>query len=367
MSLDLISIRRELHQIPELAFLEHRTRDFILNRLKEMQDLKIHEFAGSTGLLVEYSRGEGPYRLFRADMDALPVTEGTGCGFSSRHQGLMHACGHDVHMTVLLGLIESVLNDRLERNLLFLFQPAEEGQGGAESVLAEGLIQSFTVDKAYALHVGSGKPVGEISSRAGVFFGIPQEFDVRFLGRSAHAAFPEQGVNALQAGMEFLRLMEDGIQNLAQQERVIFHAGKMQAGTVRNVVPDLCVIEGTQRSLKKGIRDKINELILENSAKAAARTGAEYEVDFLCTYDPVVNDAGMVDDLKRVCGELNLDYREAETALTGEDFGFFTSLYPGLLFWLGSGCDYPLHSDRFLADEACIPVGVKVFRALAEL
>ncbi len=365
MSWDLGQIRRELHQIPELAFAENATKALLLRYLRTLEGIRIHTFERSTGILVEHSHGEDAYRLFRADMDALPVSENTGCGFTSQNPGMMHACGHDVHMTVLLGLIERVVALRPERNLLFLFQPAEEGQGGAESILGEGLIQQFPIRGVFALHVASGLPVGKVASRSGVFFGIPQEFDVVFKGVSSHAAYPEQGVNALLTALDFMRLMQREIADLAQKERVIWHVGKMSSGTVRNVVPGLCKLEGTQRSLAKAVKEQVNTLTLKNCALAAAKTGAEYEVNFLGTYDPVVNDAELVEELQKVCAETGIAFEEAETALTGEDFGFFTSLYPGLLFWLGSGCGHPLHSDKYLAEEACIPVGIRIFERLA--
>lgn len=365
MKTDLFALRRELHQIPEPAFAENRTKALLLAHLNRLEGIRIREFAQSTGILVEYSHGEGDYRLFRADMDALPIRENTGCDFASATAGMMHACGHDIHMTVLMGLIDRITSLKARRNLLFLFQPAEEGQGGAECVLAEGLIQSYSVSEAYALHVGSGLPVGTVSSRAGIFFGIPQEFDVRFTGKSAHAAYPEQGINALQAGIRWLNLMQTGVEGLKQLERTIFHVGKMSSGAIRNVVPDLCVLEGTHRTLSKAQKERVNALIRANCAAVAAETGAEGKADFLCSYDPVVNSEALVAELKSACQRAGVNWKEAEIAMTGEDFGFFTTLYPGLLFWLGSGCDQPLHSDRFLADEACIPVGIKVFEELA--
>jgi N-acetyldiaminopimelate deacetylase len=361
----MISLRRQLHQTPELAFEEFRTRDLLLSWLEGMKGIRIHRFQGSTGILVEYTAGEGDYRLFRADMDALPVTERTGCSYQSGREGMMHACGHDIHMTVLMGLIERVCVLKPERNLLFLFQPAEEGKGGAESVLAEGLIQSFPVCEVYALHVASGLEVGTVSSRAGIFFGIPQEFDVAFKGKAAHAAYPEQGVNAMAAARKWLDRMDEGVAEIAARDRVIFHIGKMEAGTIRNVVPDLCRLEGTHRSLDKGVRDRINELILASAAACKQEFGVEYGADFLCSYDPVVNDGKLAEALREVCSREGYSFQEAETAMTGEDFGFFTSIWPGLLFWLGSGCNEPLHSDKFLPDEACIPVGVDIMAALA--
>ncbi|MDP3114172.1 MAG: amidohydrolase [Candidatus Cloacimonadaceae bacterium] len=363
--MDLIAIRHALHQLPEIAFEEHQTKAAILAQLKDVDDVVVHEFLSSPGILVEYTVCEGDYRLFRADMDALPITENTACEYQSVHQGMMHACGHDVHMTVLLGLIDHIAKTKPKRNLLFLFQPAEEGKGGAESVLAEGLIQQFPVSEVFALHVGSGLPVGSVSSREGIFFGIPQEFDVRFLGKSAHVAYPEMGVNALQAGVDLINAMKHDIEQLSQTERVIFHIGKMAAGNIRNVIADKCILEGTHRSLRNSVCHHINDLILKNCDAVAEANKAEYEVDFLCSYDPVINDRKLTQELGRLCAENGIEYIEAETAMTGEDFGFFTSRYPGLLFWLGGGCDDALHSDKFLPLDACVDIGVLIFAALA--
>jgi N-acetyldiaminopimelate deacetylase len=365
MQKDLIAIREQLHQIPEIAFEERLSSQFILQQLSELEGIVIHKFKNSTGILVEYSHGEGAHRLFRADMDALPITENTGKACQSKHPGMMHACGHDVHITILIGLIQRVCEEQPQKNLLFLFQPAEEGKGGAESVLAEGLIQSFAIESVYALHVASNMPVGTVSSRAGVFFGLPQEFDVMFKGKAAHAAYPEQGVNALEAALTFMALMNTDMEDLKAEHRVIFHIGKIESGTVRNVVPDFCRIEGTHRSLERSARDAMNEYIRLNSMEAARQTGAEASYDLLCSYDPVVNDAALVSKLEALCPALEITYLPADPAMTGEDFGFFTSLYPGMLFWLGSGCDQPLHSDKFYPDPACIEKGVKLFYALA--
>jgi len=368
--IDLEHIRRQLHEIPELAFQEKKTKAYVLKTLKSIipqkdHTWKIEEFKHSNGLLVSYRPSDTPFRLFRADMDALPIPEDSGAAYASHHAGLMHACGHDVHMTILLGLISRVVESHPSRNLLFLFQPAEEGQGGAQSILNEGLIQQYDIASAYALHVASEMPVGKVSSRSGVFFGIPQEFDVLFTGQAAHAAFPEKGKNALSAGREFLKRMERAASELQQNNRLIFHVGKFDAGTIRNIIPDFCKLEGTHRTLSPEIRDKLNTWLFEISSRVAEEHGVTAKVDLLCTYDPVVNDPELVETLAAKCYELGLDFTEAETAMTGEDFGFFTTLYPGLLFWLGSGCDQPLHSGKFLPDPACIEPGVKLMFKLA--
>ncbi len=377
MVFDTLALRRLLHQSPEMAFGEQRTKAILLQHLRSIMDhhapgwvtacpFSIHEFATSPGILVEYTVDDGPYRLFRADMDALPVSENTACDFASQTPGMMHACGHDIHMTVLMGLIDALCVTGSRRNLLFLFQPAEEGQGGAESVLAEGILQRYPIESVIALHVGSDMPVGTVASRAGIFFGIPQEYDVEFRGRAAHVAFPEKGVNAISAALDFMNRMQEDISTLEKSQRVIFHVGKISGGTIRNVIADRCVLEGTHRSLDKPARDMMNSLIHTNAEAAAQTIGAEQEARLLCSYDPVVNHPVLVEELAAKCQTLDVRYSTAPVVMTGEDFGFFTSMYPGLLFWLGSGSSYPLHSDRFLPDEACIAIGIKVFLALAK-
>jgi N-acetyldiaminopimelate deacetylase len=368
---DPVLLRHALHQIPELAFEEYETHRLLISHLEDMlsanDSFRIIRFMTSQGILVEY-RGAGieaGFKLFRADMDALPTVEKTNCGFVSIHPGMMHACGHDVHMAVLMGLIHRVLRQSPKQNLLFLFQPAEEGKGGAQSIIAENVLQTYDIRAAFALHVGSEMPVGSISSKAGIFFGIPQEFDVKFIGKAAHVAFPEKGINALACGMQFYREINAGIAKLAEQERVIFHVGKMSAGQIRNIIADECLLEGTHRSLDSGVRDAINMLIKSYAERVAGQYGAQCEVQLLGSYDPVVNDTALELNLQEVCAELDYQYIPAETVMTGEDFGFFTSMYPGLLFWLGSGNGHPLHSGSFLPADECIAVGIDLMWGLA--
>jgi len=363
--MDLTKVRKELHQIPELAFQEVKTRELLLSYLQKLPDIIIHRFANSNGILVEYAHGKGDYLLFRADMDALPIEEKTGCDFASRHRGMMHACGHDIHMTVLLGLIFKVVESGTRKNLLFLFQPAEEGLGGAESVLAEGLIQSYQVSCVFALHVSGKLPLGTVSAKAGIFFAIPQEFDVEFIGKPAHAAFPQDGKNALKGGLEFFQKMDEYIKNLQSTETVIFNIGLMQSGNIRNIIPDRCLLQGTHRTLSKEVRNRVNAEINAQAAKTAAKHQLGFEFRLLCTYDPVVNDSLLIKRLETTCRELDLNYQESGVFMTGEDFGFFTTLYPGLLFWLGAGEEAgDLHSDKFLPDDRCIQTGINLFYQL---
>ncbi|PKN80266.1 MAG: amidohydrolase [Candidatus Cloacimonetes bacterium HGW-Cloacimonetes-1] len=366
MKIDSISLRKNLHRIPELAFEEHKTKALLLSILLKMSGIRIHQFETNTGILVEYSHGEGSYKLFRADMDALPIAEKTGCSFSSLHPGIMHACGHDMHMAILMGLISQIVSEKPQKNLLFLFQPAEEGKGGAEAVLKEGIVQTFPIESVYALHVSGKLPVGTVSAKAGIFFAIPQEFDVQFIGKAAHAAFPADGRNALDAGVDFYAQMQAQTAELSHAERLIFHVGTMESGSIRNIVPDRCVLEGTHRTLTRDMSERLNTLLL-NTAKAVAQSHSlDYKVDFLCSYDPVINDKALYEKLGTVCAEMNVKCLESGVFMTGEDFGFFTTRYPGLLFWLGaSSNNQDLHSDVFLPDDKCIKLGIDIFERIA--
>lgn len=371
---DPIFLRHELHKIPEIAYQEHKTKALILKYLQELTSTRgvkelfeIIEFSQSNGILVVYAAGaeRDDFQLFRADMDALPSDEQTGYDFTSEHEGMMHACGHDVHMAVLMGLIQRVWIMRPKCNLLFLFQPAEEGEGGAESILAEGILQRYPISSAFALHVGSDMPVGTVSSKAGIFFGIPQEFDLRFIGKAAHVAFPEKGINALTPALDFFSSIQPAIEDLKKTERVIFHVGKMTAGRIRNIIADECLLQGTHRTLNVETKHRVSELIQTHAKLAAAKSQAEMELKFLGSFDPVVNDTALVERLKCYCTELGYEFIQAETQMTGEDFGFFTSIYPGLMFWLGSGSDQALHSKYFLPEDGCINVGIDLMWALA--
>lgn len=364
MTFDLPRIRERFHRIPELAFSEFRTKALILEYLQALPGIRIRQFAHNTGILVEYRHAATPYRLFRADMDALPLQEQTGCAYTSEHPGMMHACGHDMHITILLGLVGQVCHRRPDVNALFLFQPAEEGKGGAEAVLMEGIIQEYDIDRVYALHVASNMPVGSIGSRAGIFFALPQEFDVRFIGKSAHVAFPEDGIDAMRSGIAFYNEMASRVSELAQQHRIIFHIGKMSAGDIRNVIADACVLEGTHRSFDKAVSEELNGLINQVAMAVAQAHHTDYQVDYLCKYDPVINAPAIVQNVKDAAAGEGIDYIESPAVMTGEDFGAFNSRYPGALFWLGSGCGESLHSPRFLPSADCLEVGLRVFWAL---
>ena len=361
--LNLYQIRKELHKIPERGFEEFKTTEFLKSILSGYANIKILTF-DFTGFIVEYASGKGSYKLFRADMDALPIPENENCPFRSRHEGMMHACGHDLHMTILLGLIDKVVSENLNENLLFVFQPAEEGQGGAERILKTGILEGYNISSAYALHVNGHLPLGTIASKGGVFFANTQEITVRFRGRSAHVAFPQNGRNALAGGADFyLNLKSRILKEFSGQPRAICEFGRMQAGTVMNAVAADCVLEGTMRAFEQEDWGILKEIVNGTARESSEKFGLKYEIIYKSFYQRVVNDSDLCRELKLISQSLNIDFQEAEAVFTGEDFGYFAARYPSLLFWLGvhSGKIMDLHSSDFLPDERAIDIGVEVF------
>ncbi|MBN2830393.1 MAG: amidohydrolase [Candidatus Cloacimonetes bacterium] len=361
--MDLIKVRQDLHRIPELAFNEHKTTEYIVNTLSQypVEVIRLEP----TGVIAVYKGGEGEYSLFRCDMDALPLTEQTDCDFHSEHEGVMHACGHDIHMTIMLGFIHEVCTLKPKKNLLFLFQPAEEGKGGAEHVIKSGILKNWKIKSAFALHSSPDYPVGTVATKSGIFFGIPEEFVIEFEGRNSHAAFPNKGVDALYAGVQFYNLMQSHITKLfAATDPVIFHIGVMQAGEAENILAGKCRMKGTHRTLSAENHKLMNRMITDTGEAVQALTGAKFRFVEVSTYEAVNNNENLFTIFRDIL-PADVAFVESESVMTGEDFGFFTSLYPSLLFWLGTGVSANgLHSPKFLPQQEAIHIGIKIFMEL---
>jgi len=362
----LYAIRKRLHETPELAFTEFGTQEIIIDALKGYKELKLTRFS-PTGLLYDYHEGgDSEYILFRADMDALPLAEDTGCDFTSKNPGLCHACGHDVHMTILIGLISYCVDKHIPQNILFLFQPAEESLGGAPHIIKTGNLTRYNIKNAYALHVTGRFPTGSIGIKPGILLGIPQEFNIDIHGKDGHVAAPQNGRDALMAGISFINEMNMLIaRRFPPQEPVIFHIGHVAAGRVRNSIPDYCRLEGTTRSLKTQIRDAINDLMLSVTKSIESSHGVRIRITLLQTYAPVINDPQTTEEfIKNLPPDIKVC--STEYSMTGEDFGFFTELYPSVMFWLGTDTAEDLHSKRFLPNERSIDIGIQAMASIVE-
>jgi N-acetyldiaminopimelate deacetylase len=362
--LDLIQIRKDLHQIPELAFQEFKTKKYIENILESYDSIQIYEVA-ETGLLAEYSHSNENYLLFRADMDALPFFEKTTCTFQSEHPGIMHACGHDIHMTILLGLIDYVANSGLQKNILFLFQPAEEGKGGAKKVLESEIFKQFSIQACFALHVSGKYSVGSIASKAGIFFANTQEIDVIIKGKSAHVAFPLEGIDTIDTMLIFLAEVKKLIHHYkAHGKRIVCYFGKIASGNIRNAISDNTILEGTVRALEiVDFHDFLRDLDAKKK-KIEKRTKSQITLSLSHFYQGVDNNEKLVRQLEFFCHKNGYHYYYTDAEMTGEDFGYFSQLYPSLLFWLGASnkTQTDLHSPYFLPSDQVINIGLSLFK-----
>lgn len=363
--MNLKQIRKDLHQIPELAFNEHKTQKYILEILNRYPGLEIYTF-DFPGIVAVYKINNDDYKLFRADMDALPISENTGCDYRSTHKGKMHACGHDIHMTILIGLINKVINNALGQNLIFLFQPAEEGKGGAKRVLNTGILDKFKIKEVYALHVNGKFSLGTIATRPGIFFANTEEVDLKFYGKSSHVAFPENGKDALWASVLFYHEFRKRINTLDNNNKILCKFGKLNSGVARNVIADFSLLEGTLRAFNQADK-KLLEKSLKSIAKdVAEKSNLDYKVKFSNEYVAVNNSEGLFLKLRTISKQLSYEFYRAKPVMTAEDFGYFTQKYKGLLFWLGAGNNYDLHSPQFLPDDSVIDYGVEIFYKLAK-
>ena len=284
VSLNPIELRHTLHKFPELMFQEFRTTETLIKSIMGINNIIIHRPL-ETGLLVEYKVNDGNFYLFRADIDALQIKEETGVTFASTNN-LMHACGHDVHTAILYGLLKHVVLNKINRNILFLFQPGEEGGGGAERIINSGVLNNYNIDKAFALHVTDEYEKGVIASTPGILFASAFELDIEFFGTSAHVAFPENGKNAFEGLILFLSRIKELINE--HNDKIIFGYGKITAGEVRNIIPSYAKIEATLRTLSRKkseiflnkIRSLLGTIEHESGIKHKITTGSLYtEVD----------------------------------------------------------------------------------------
>ncbi|CDO02391.1 N-acetyldiaminopimelate deacetylase [Oceanobacillus picturae] len=366
----LRSIRRELHQIPELGFQETKTQQYLLDKLTAWQTERVQVKKWKTGLLVRIA-GTNPKKTigFRSDIDALPITEDTGLAFSSTHAGRMHACGHDFHMTIALGSIHYFVENPPVDNLLFVFQPAEEGPGGALPMLQSDVFQAWFPDIIFALHIAPELPVGTVSSKEGLLFANTSELFIDFKGKGGHAAYPHLAKDMTVAASQFVVQLQQVIsRGIDPLESALITIGKMESGYVQNAIAETARLEGTIRTLSPQtmpiIKDKLQKLIDGFSLAYEC----EIDVDYGANYYQVYNDASYVHLFSKVMKENDIKFDTAPAAMTGEDFGYMLKEIPGFMFWLGVSSPYGLHHAQLNPNEDALSVGVKaVVQTIAEL
>ncbi|MGA8265380.1 MAG: amidohydrolase [Ignavibacteriaceae bacterium] len=361
MSLSPIELRHTLHKNPELAFNEVKTSKLLIDNIKGLDNsskIRIHT-PYKTGLLVEHKVNEGNFILFRADIDALPIKEENEIEFKSTNN-FMHACGHDVHTSILYSFLSEVLKTNVDQNILFLFQPAEEAGGGAMEFYKTGIFENFNISKAFALHVTDEYKEGTIGSTEGVLFASALEIDIHFIGVSAHVAFPKEGKNAFNTMRKFLDIIDE--QDKKNSEPFIFGIGIYNAGNVRNISPGKAKLSGTIRGLSQQKVLSYVESLKVILNKLREETGADFSITLGAHYPEVIVNKTLFNELY---GQLSkkFDFIDCGYKMTGEDFGFFSHKFPSFMFWLGtsSGERFGLHNSRFLPPDSIIETGKNIF------
>jgi amidohydrolase len=366
---ELVAMRRHLHAHPELSGNEHQTAALVAGELRGL-GWHVREGVGRTGVLAELGPAAGPTVALRVDMDALPVEERTGLAYASRHQGLMHACGHDIHTTVGLGVarILAPLADQLTVRVRLLFQPAEETAQGAAWMLADGAMEG--VEALFGVHVFPSLAAGSIGVRSGSLTAAAGELEVEVLGEGGHGARPHQSTDAIWIAARVVSGLQEAIsRRLDALHPVVVSFGRIEGGKAFNVIADHVRLLGTVRCLDLELHAKLPQWI-EDTVKALCEGhGGEARVRYRCISPPVHNDPELTQLVAAAATELlglsQVQWLE-QPSLGAEDFAELQRHTPATMFRLGvagpQGCT-PLHSSSFAPDEACLAVGVQVLSA----
>ncbi|SCY96730.1 M20 metallopeptidase family protein [Alkaliphilus peptidifermentans] len=358
-------IRRELHQIPELAFEEYKTAEYIKGYLNKLK-LTYHDKIAGTGIIVLIQGTEGKKTIgFRADMDALTVEEENEVDYKSIHKGKMHACGHDGHQAILLGLAKYLVmnKEKLRDNVVLIFQPAEEGPGGALPIVSQGYLKKYSIDEIYGLHLFPEIPEGKMGVRQGPMMSQTGEFDITIHGKGGHGAMPHNTIDSVVVSAQLIT----GLQAIASRsinpiEPVVLTIGKVVAGEIRNVIASEARLEGTIRSFKQEVHDTVKERITDYVKGLENIHNCKITLEFRDMYPAVTNDSFLTSEF--IQSQESSVIQIIDPIMLAEDFSYYQKEIPGVFFFLGSGSDhyyYPLHNSRFNYNEKILGYGVQAY------
>lgn len=355
----LLDIRRDLHRIPELGFQEVKTHAYLLEQINALPQERLTILTWRTGIVVKVEGIQATKTIgWRTDIDGLPIKEATDLPFTSEHAEKMHACGHDVHMTVALGLLRTFTMNPINDHVVFLFQPAEEGPGGAFP-MKEWLKKEhpkLMPDQIFAFHIAPEYPVGTVATRPGLLFANTSELYIDLIGKEGHAAYPHQSRDmSIAAATLLLQLQTIVSRTLNPMEPAVVTIGKMTSGTVQNIISGKARLEGTLRTMDAETMTIIKQKIESLCRATEIAFDCEVQLDFGFGYYQVKNDAKLANEFLAFAEEdASTIAILCDAAMTGEDFGFFLQEIPGVLFWAGVDSPYGLHHAKLNPDEAII-------------
>jgi hippurate hydrolase len=368
---ELTAVRRDLHAHPELGLAEHRTAEIVAQKLLSW-GFEVHRGVGGTGVVGVLRRGNGPASIgLRADMDALPMQEDTGFEYASRVPGRMHACGHDGHTAMLLGAARYLASSgSFNGTVNLIFQPGEEGSGGALAMLEDGLFERFPCDSVFALHNRPGLPVGHYAIGKGASAAGGAFFDIRIVGNGSHAARPEASIDPVVVAAHITTALQSVVaRNVPPAETAVLSVTRITGGDAYNVIPQTALLAGTCRAFKSQVMDLMEEALRRIAGGVAGGFGATAEVDFRRIFAPLVNQPEQADAIAdaaaSLVGDAQVD-RCKPPGMGSEDFSFMLQRVPGAYIQVGNGDSAPLHNPSYDFNDAAIPYGAAVFAALVE-
>jgi amidohydrolase len=370
----LVEWRRRLHQQPELGFQEKLTSEFVSQKLQEW-GIEHQTGIAQTGIVATIKGGKidsGKVLAIRADMDALPIQELNEVPYKSQHDGVMHACGHDGHTAIALGTAYYLQQHRQNfgGTVKIIFQPAEEGPGGAKPMIEAGVLKNPDVDAIIGLHLWNNLPLGTVGVRAGALMAAVECFKCTILGKGGHGAMPHQTIDSIVVAAQIVNALQTIVsRNVDPIDSAVVTVGELHAGTKLNIIPDTARMSGTIRYFKPDLKGFFQERIEQIIAGVCQSHGASYDLEYWGLYPPTINNADMA-ELVRSQAEQVIEtpmgvVPECQT-MGGEDMSYFLQAVPGCYFFLGSAnpakdLAYPHHHPRFDFDETALPMGVEIF------
>lgn len=359
---EIIALRHDLHAHPETAFEENRTAGVVAQALRDM-GLEVETGLARTGVVGVLRRGEGPVIGLRADMDALHLEEKSGLPYASKAEGRMHGCGHDGHTAMLLGAARLLAEeDGLSGTVVFIFQPAEENEGGGREMVEDGLFDRYPVDAVYGLHNWPGMPVGQFALKSGPMMASYDVFELDIIGKGAHAAMPDQGNSPIPIAGDVVKAWNDAF---PQRDDRVVSVTQVHGGDAWNVIPDTVTLRGTARALLPETQDEVEAGLAELATKVCEAAGAKANFTYTRRYPPTSNceaeTAVAVAAAQTVAGMDNVSL-SPKPSLGAEDFAFMLREVPGAYIWMGNGSaegGRNLHSPNYDFNDEALAVGMR--------
>ena len=372
---DMTAWRRHIHRHPETAFEEHQTSDYVALRLHEF-GIDVHRGLAGTGVVgtLKGAKGDGPAIGLRADMDALDIEEKNDVDYRSENPGKMHACGHDGHSTMLLGAAKYLAETRnFAGTVHFIFQPAEENEGGGRVMIEEGLFDKFPVESVYGMHNMPGIPAGEFAIRPGPIMASFDIFEITLTGTGTHAALPQLGRDAIVAGAQLVTALQTiASRTVSPFDAAVVSVTQMHAGDTWNVIPEEVVLRGTTRAFREETQTNMEAEICRLTDGIAAAFGIDAKVHYERRYPPTINDAAETDITVKVASELvgaDMVSLDKDPMMGAEDFAFMLNEKPGAYMWIGNGPQEGgcmLHNPHYDFNDEVLPLGASYWAKLVE-